>query len=1312
MLVARFAVIAVLNYALGVVLAWLLPNEEYGRVSIVQAALMLAAYTVNSGFPWIVATTEARRSRLEPGHAGAVFRSSLLGNSFLGLGLAVSFVLLQVSGVRLLPPESQLMVALVAASVPVFAVNAVFKGALHGRRRFSDFGLVQVAEVLVKCLVAVVLVVALHLGAVAVALAFLVGSLVAAVLGAWRLRDDLPIGRGRLAGLDTYRDAVPMFVGSAGFALFATADVLGLHSIGYASGLTAATVGMYQVAVLLGRAPYFVADALVDAVFPFIARRHDSPEASHRWFASAARWIFLAVVPLELVLVVRPQPLLQLFFPEPYLAALPLVRVVSLGTLGMIGCGIYGKSLQALGRRDAVAKVMPAVLVVELAILTLLVPRLAAMGAAIAFALASWTGAVLLAVTYHRHQRIGLPESRGATRYAVALLALVAGLALAPDLSTVMMLGLVVVAGLVYLGVARSLNLITAEDVARLQGWAGRALLRHRQERLSRARARLPHAQERLPGVPTADPAPRSRRIVRRALWKGTGWLASRMALRRAALALTLFVFGIGLFTANLTTSPDTQYDEVVYTRAAQQVAATGQLTWSSEPVFVHPPLYFLLQSAWLEVLGLGHAPLFEAIHAARLVTATLGAANVALLGMLAFAVTSAAGQRRRLLLVVAVVAAAATDPVLLRYSRLAIIEPLALLGCLVTLLVSWRARRWSRGRHLVVVGLLAGSTLLVKEISVFLLLSPVVFGAVVRDWRYMRRAAGSLAIGFGFWLVFPLWAAQLGVSDRFWQVKLFTLERLLGLLQVTGWNRPDVSFAAALARSAPQYLSSYLLLVLGGLALLWLFFRRNNEPASYVLAFLMCSYAFAAYTVVQGTLNEQFFVYVVPAAIVGAVMGMDSLLSALVSRAARRPLPAATSLPLVCGVVGLAVLLPVAAFASWRHQYASGPNHGIERMSGFVQSHYPPCAAFNTSGDVQKYAYSLQERTVTRFGSGPGALAHGVHYFFLNPKDAISAYGRMSPDLAAWIRSHGRQVVTFASNTYLGAQLWEVKSDQYDQSADIEQIDSGVFVHTVGSRCGGFSVKNDQNGLFLREYQALGGKGAVGAPISRPWRQGDKTFQAFNAVVLETRPGAPGRTPAVRSTSAVATLARHYPATYERYQLPPLTYADTPRPAVNQVLARLDDVRIAPAYLGVAPAKATAADVARALDHFGAPLGPAVTMPDGAVRQAFAKVVFERPAAAPDVVRLAATGRALDEAMHVVPASAAEPQPPPPLPIPTPEHRPSTVAPFLWSLAGLVLGYLVVIGMVTGVLRLRRAALRPPAGSAEMAQEWEGSAA
>jgi O-antigen/teichoic acid export membrane protein/4-amino-4-deoxy-L-arabinose transferase-like glycosyltransferase len=1303
-LIVRFAVIAVLNYALAVILAWLLPKNEFGRVSTIQATLLLAAYALNSGFPWTLAWIEARRDRLNRDYLDAVFRTSLLGNLGFGVLLGLGFVLLQLLGVHILPDASLLLLVVVAASFPVFAVNAVAKGALHGRRQFGYVAVVQAAEVLVKCLVAVVLVVAFPLGAVAVAIAFLIGALTAFLLGASAFRNVLP-RPGPLAGLTTYRAAVPMFLGSAGFALFSTLDVIGLHAVGHRFGVTAATVAVYQVAALVARAPYFVGDAMADAVFPFIARQHTVPTASHAWFGSAARWTLLAVVPLQVIIVLRPDLFLELFFPPQYETAAPLIRLIGVGTIGMIGCTIYGKTLQALGRRDAAAKVMPGVLLVELSLLTLLVPKLAATGAAIAFSTAAWTGAVLLAVTYHRHQAVGPPHPSLAGRYILALLALVPGLTLGRNASSTNAVALVTLAVFMYVAAAHAVGLVTPNDVAGARRLAERIRWRPWATRKSSTTALT--TSDALTGELVARrsvddvqaPRDQSFRRIAQSAQKTVSSFAKAVVARPLVLGFALFVLSLGPFMANITTSPDTQFDEVVYTRASQLVASTGQLAWTNEPVFVHPPLYFLMQSAWLSIRNLGEAPLFEAIHAARLLTAALGGVNAALLGILAFALTSVARPWRRLLIVGAVVTLAATDPVLLRYSRLAIIEPLALVGCLVTLIVSWHARRWSGARHVLAVGLLTGLTLLIKEVSVFLLVTPIVFSAMKRDWSFVRRACAALAIGFGVWLLFPLWAAQLGAFARFWEVKLFTLERLLGLLQVTGWNRPGASFTGALMRSAPQYFTSYLLLFVGAVALLWLFFRRNKEAATYVLALLLCSYMFAAYIVTQGTLNEQFFIFIMPAAILGSVLGLDALMSALYLRTATRSTIAALPLRVASGcAVGVALLVVLGAVTNWRVQYASAGNNGIEQMARFIDARYPRCATFNASGDVQKYAYSLRGRTVTQFASGAGALGRGVHLFFLNPKDAVVGYGRMSPELANWIRTNGSPLAAFPSLSHGGVQLWEVKSDQFDPAADNETIDGGVFVHTVGSRCGGYQIKDDPNGLFLREYGALGGKAVVGAPISRRWNDGERTYQAFNSVVLATRGAAPGRPPAVRPSATVAALASQSPDTYRRYQLPPIQYTATADPEV--VHARLNDVRIARAYLGVTREGATDDHVTHALTHLGAPLGPAVRMPDGAVRQAFEKVVYERPPTTPDVVRMAPVGRAMNDAMRLIPAAAAQSEPPPPV-LPTRARIPSNVLPFVGSFAALLLCYAAVTWWVVRRVR-RRQNLHAPVTATE----------
>ena len=59
-LVARFAAGAVLNYAFGLGLAWLLVPERFGVVSAVQNVLLLAAGLLNAGLPWALAIRVAK----------------------------------------------------------------------------------------------------------------------------------------------------------------------------------------------------------------------------------------------------------------------------------------------------------------------------------------------------------------------------------------------------------------------------------------------------------------------------------------------------------------------------------------------------------------------------------------------------------------------------------------------------------------------------------------------------------------------------------------------------------------------------------------------------------------------------------------------------------------------------------------------------------------------------------------------------------------------------------------------------------------------------------------------------------------------------------------------------------------------------------------------------------------------------------------------------------------------------------------------------------------------------------------------------
>lgn len=739
-------------------------------------------------------------------------------------------------------------------------------------------------------------------------------------------------------------------------------------------------------------------------------------------------------------------------------------------------------------------------------------------------------------------------------------------------------------------------------------------------------------------------------------------------------LLLACGVFAAVAMLTNVTVSPDNVYDEVVYTQAAHNIATGWHLTWTNQPMFVHPPLSYLAQAVWAHLTGRVDVPLLDAVHTARILSAATGALDVVLLAGLAYRLAGGASPGRRRVLTVAVAAVSALDPILLRYSRLAIIEPFALLLSLVALHLAWTLRDRRTLTYVSAVGLASGMALLTKEITVFLLLAPLVFALLERDRRQVRRALGALGLGLAFWLLYLLWAVELGLTGSFVDIQTATLQRLVGLIQISGWNRPGASFTDAVRQSVSQYASSYAMLALGAVALCWLWARRNSRAGNFLTAWLTTSYAFAAYIVGVGTLNEQFFVYILPAAVVATVFLADAVLFRRARRPGRRPRRVQGAVVMLAAVGVLA-----ASTTSWVHQYATAGD-GAGRIVRTIQTTLPACTVVNTSGDVAKYKYLLGGRYVAAYAVGPAALAWGVHDFILAPHDAVALYGNMSPQLAAWIRANGRRVADFPSRTYDSVQLWQVPAAPHDANADTQFVQRGVYVNTVGSRCGGYTVTDGAGGRFYTGYAEAGGKAVVGPPLSREVLTAAGRTQVFDGIAL--RAAGTGATARVQGLPVVADLARVAPKAYLALGLPAL-------PSLLRSAAvrpQLTDPAITRRYLGGAALDGHG--LAAAIRLYGRPLGPPVTVAARhVVLQPFANVVLEHPVGSTAVVAVSVGRAALAAGVVTVPAAARRPVAAPVLPVATGTAQPTTVLPFVISFAAAV----ALLGLTVLVLRRRR---------------------
>ncbi len=465
-LIARFGLGALLNYGFGVALAWTLTPAQFGTVTVLQNVQFFCAALLASAFPWALTAVVAKGA--DPGFVAATYRAAFRGNFIVGAVLVVVFLIVQ-STLELVPGASLTVVVCLTLMIAALSVNTTLGGALQGERRFDGFGVMQTAEVAVKVAVALVLVGWLHLGVEGVSASFVTGVVLSAGLGWWALRDRLP-GRGPAAWRATSRRALSMGTALSAFGVILTIDVISLSVLGQSRGVGVEDVAVYQAALVLARAPYFVADALSDAVFPFIAEARTASEANG-WFVSAYQWVPLVLMPLQLVLLLAPALPLDILFPPAYGAAAPLLRILTVGTLGLLTMEMLLKALNARELSGALAWRIPLTLAVEVAVLAIAVPLWGTAGAATGFAAASWFGAVLLGTLYVRRFRPAAPRLATVVRYLLALTPL-AGALLAtrwlPDLIAVA----AVAAGLIaYAVAALRLGLVREQDVARIRGF-------------------------------------------------------------------------------------------------------------------------------------------------------------------------------------------------------------------------------------------------------------------------------------------------------------------------------------------------------------------------------------------------------------------------------------------------------------------------------------------------------------------------------------------------------------------------------------------------------------------------------------------------------------------------------------------------------------------------------------------------------------------------------------------------------------------------------------------------------------------------
>lgn len=518
-------------------------------------------------------------------------------------------------------------------------------------------------------------------------------------------------------------------------------------------------------------------------------------------------------------------------------------------------------------------------------------------------------------------------------------------------------------------------------------------------------------------------------------------------------IIILIYIFGFGVIAWHLSQAPDVFSDEILYTRVGTRIASEGALVWDGgDPVYIHPPLYFLTEGAYLWLTSnpaaQAYTPgnIFAAVYHARYLNAVFAGITAVLLFLI--------GRRLRgVYLGLLLAALFILDPFGVRTNRRAMLETMAALLSLagMALLLVEKSDHKANLSQAIGAGLLFGLGLLTKELTFTVLLALLVFGVweILRSQRAATQRYTSRFLSTPFvailvalltYSLYPAWMWATGNWAGFWAVKWLAIERLIGIVHLNGWNRPGLSLWTFLLPRLIEYGSTYLLLLVGGTVTLLLLLLHHHDRTGRLLGVWgLVLYPFYTFVALFGTGNDQFFYYLLVPAII--LVGYATLTPTawdgrhLPLSLVRHPL--LRGMPVTLGPwlrqARIAALIWLLSFVlpfnlvRWWINYGVGADNGYDQLARYVQDYMPGVDRLYTSGDNIKPKYFFPAQIVVAGNTLEAIQAAGVHYFVVAPKDIWAHYGQMTSAVAGWITANGKLLFHTYDDSYGDIYFYQV---------------------------------------------------------------------------------------------------------------------------------------------------------------------------------------------------------------------------------------------------------------------------------------------
>lgn|GEM_PF-1329079 len=314
--IMMFALVAgsIFSYLYQVVTGILLPRWEYGVLGVALSVFYIASVLTQNTFSW---TGTRRMSIAEKDEIAVLLRTTTAGNFILAI-IASIFVLWfsRTSTTYFVP------LMLVCVTLLLAALQNSYASLYRALRMFPQLAAAGISNAAIKFFSAVLLIY-IGLGATGGILALVLSVLAVLAYFAY-LNRKIALPKAKGFALDMIPETIPVSLVFIGITALINVSILLLR---YYIG-SDVVAGIYNAALTIARAPFFITSVIVTVLFPYISSKG---EASEQYAFQSIKYIILFVFPVCISMAVDPEAWLNFFFLKKYIEGATSLRFLGLG---------------------------------------------------------------------------------------------------------------------------------------------------------------------------------------------------------------------------------------------------------------------------------------------------------------------------------------------------------------------------------------------------------------------------------------------------------------------------------------------------------------------------------------------------------------------------------------------------------------------------------------------------------------------------------------------------------------------------------------------------------------------------------------------------------------------------------------------------------------------------------------------------------------------------------------------------------------------------------------------------------------------